>query len=382
MQSRRHLFAPLLLGTALLLSGCGEPQRVTYVDPNGSSRHDEGGSREPFVDHGADAAVRAQAIVRIRAALAVARTLAHSDRAAAAQVLEATIAEDLPLVEPRLAADAPQLRLRLREQLERLARRPPADQAGYDAAVQQVVSGTLAQARDAVVPVAARQDDGFRAAVLVEIIDEAALRYEEAVAATEEEGLDPVGAYRDAYGLLLDARTRGLDAVPPHARRSVQTRIAKIADMSMPGPTPPRQLTAPEQVTEDLAGVARLVSAAAGIDPVLPPPDPATADQLRSLKGDVARAIGTWERGDRSAAMRQLETAADAQLVPAARGLAAVDPQLLAQVERGMMITLPDAMRRGGDVAAAGAELDGLVDDAIALVESELELRREAEAAA
>ena len=59
------------------------------------------------------------------------------------------------------------------------------------------------------------------------------------------------------------------------------------------------------------------------------------------------------------------------------RGPVGVSPTLLADVQRGVVIDLPRTMRAKGDVAAAGVAVDTDVDEAIKLVEEELQLLRD-----
>lgn len=369
----------LLCCTVIGLAGCGSPDSVTYVDPNPDTLYagiTSTGDREPFVQYGADAAQRAEALVRIRGALASARTIQPTDPRAAARIVASAIETDLPFVEPTLAVNSPPVATELRTRLERLRDDPPGDADGYASLLQDVTGPTWQRAWNVAVPAGARQDDGFRAAVLVDVILEAATRYEEAFAGdgTEPESLD---AYRSAYGLLLDARTRNIDSVPERERRTVQARLTRAADRAAPGPTPPSDPRPAELVTAELATVADLVAAAAGVDPTLNSPDPGTPDQLRAVKRSLARAVETWEQGNATAASQQLRRAWHETLVPAGRSVATVDGDLLAQVEQELGITVPTAMRSNGDVVAAAAELDTLLDDAITLVEGELQLLRE-----
>lgn len=368
------------LAAALLLAGCGGPGQVTYVDPNAGdvSTQADGLAAEPIRRFGAAAAERAQAVVRIRGALAAARTLAAQEPSSARAVVDRVIDEDLPVIEPRVHAASPALARSLRGSLEQLRDDPPVNAVEYTREVRQISDSLLVQAADTVVSDAARQDIGFRAAVLHETLQQAGVDYEAAFDGGSDEIVQP-SEYRQAYGLVIDASTRQLEAVPEDQRALVRTRLEKIARSSLPGPTPPSDPRHPETVLGELTTLADDVARAAAIDPTYPEPDPATPDQLRSVKRSVAAAVEAWERGEGEAARRQLATADRTHLSVASAGLAAVSPMLLAELERDVVMTLPDAMTRGGDVSAAAAETDARIDEAIQLVEEELELLRESQ---
>lgn len=362
------------------MTGCGGSDQVTYVDPNVGDPATTGGelSGEPIRRFGAAAAERAKAIVRIRASLAAARTLAATDRAAARDVIARSIEEDLPVVEPRIHAARPDAATALREGLESLRDAPPRNVVAYTREVRRLGDSLLVQAADIVVPMAARQDQSFQAAILYETLQHAGIAYEAAFDGSGEQVEHP-DEYRLAYGLLIDASTRQLDAVPEDARPRIRSQLDKVARSSLPGPTPPEQPRDPVTVLGELSSLGDEVAQAAAIDPTWPAPDPATPDQLRSLKRSVAAAVEAFERGDVAAARRQLQIADRTHLALASGGLAAVSPGLLAELERDLVFALPEAMAAGSDVTAAAAEVDARIDQAIQLVEEELELLREAD---
>ena len=198
-------FATVALA-ALLLAGCGEASTVTYVDPNGPDAGVQAGDGgEPVRRHGVAAAERAEASIRIRSALAVARTIAVTDPDAASEVVRRSVEEDLPLLEGRAAASDPAASTGLRRGLEWLRDAPPADIAGYNREVRRLSDTLLVQVTNAAVPIAARQDAGFRSSVLYETLLAAATAYEASFeGATDDITLD--SEYRIAYGLLIDAR--------------------------------------------------------------------------------------------------------------------------------------------------------------------------------
>ena len=227
-----------------------------------------------------------------------------------------------------------------------------------------------------VVAPSARQDVGFRAALLYETLIDAATAYETAFEGGTEQITD-AGEYRRAYGAIIDASTRQLEAVPNDARGAIRAGLDNIARRTLPGPTPPADPRNPETVLGELSGLADQVAQTAGIDPTFPATDPGTPDQLRSLKRAVAAAVESWERGDRAGGLAQLSNADLVYLNPAAASVAAVSLALLHEMERGALVELPDAMRSDGDVVAAGTDLDADIDEAIAQIEQELELLRE-----
>jgi hypothetical protein len=364
-----------LLAAGVLLSGCGGPEEVTYVDPNPAGAAN--GSPAPFARFGAATTERAKAAIRIRAALAAARTLSAADPDAARAVLTRTIDEDLPAIEPRVVAANPRLAAALRAGIEQLRDKPPAPGAPYTREVRRISDSLLQQAADIAVPSTARLDNAFRAGLLYETLQQAGVSYEASFEGGSTEIVDPA-EYRLAYGLLVDANTRQLDALEQQDRAIAKDELERITRSSLPGPTPPKDPRRPDTVLGELTTLADDVVTAAGIDPTYPPPDPATPDQLRALKRTVAAAVEAFERGERDAARRQLASADRSQLAIASAGLAAVSPGLLAELERDVVITLPTAMSSHGDVAGTAAEVDARIDEAIQLVEEELELLREA----
>jgi hypothetical protein len=50
---------------------------------------------------------------------------------------------------------------------------------------------------------------------------------------------------------------------------------------------------------------------------------------------------------------------------------------LLTELERDVLVVLPDAIRDGDDVASLASDADMRLDEAISLVEEELEILRE-----
>lgn len=382
MLTRRTLprlgLVTLVVLACVALAGCGGPKRVTYVDPNGpASGSAAGTSGEPIARFGAAVAERDKAIIRVRAALAAARTLAPTDTTAASAVVDRAIQDDLPQFEPRVVAARPALATALRAGLERLRDAPPANVASYARLVRTITDTQLVQAETVAVPAQARQDVGFRAAMLHETLLQAATTYESSFEGSTDR-ISAVGDYRVAYGLLIDISTRQLESVPEDARPALRSQLDKLTRRSTPGPTPPSDPRNPDTVVSELGSLADDVAAAAQIDPTYPEPDPTTPDQLRTLKRSVAAAVASWQRGERAGALTQLATADRTSLASASGGLASVSPLLLADLERGVVIDLPAAMRSGGDVAGEGVQVDTDVDEAIQLVEEELQLLRDA----
>ena len=368
--------AVALLAT-LLLAGCGSAQSVTYVDPNGPGsgvRAGDGG--EPAVMHGVAAVERGMAVVGIRSSLATARTLAVTDPAAAGETIRRAIEEDLPLVEARAAASDAASSTSLRTGLEQLRDAPPRDLAAYNLEVRRLSDDVLKRVLNASVAMSARQDPSYRALLLHETLLAAAAAYEGSFEGGDDT-ITLVPEYQSSYGLLIDARTRQLEAVPEDDRPAVRANLDRVARRAMSGPNPSSSPQAPEVVLGDLSAIADEVAVSARIDPTWPGPDAATPDRLRSLKRAVAAAVEAAERGSVDTALEQLRAADRTLLLPAAAGIAAVSPSLLAELERDVMLTLPAAVRARSEVTARAAELDARLDEAIAQVEEELELLRE-----
>jgi len=370
------LCAVLVLAT-LVLAGCGSANTVTYVDPNGpASGVQAGDGGEPAVKHGVAAVERGMAAIRVRSALATARTLAVTDPAAASEAVRRVIDADLAMLEARAASTAPASSAALRNGLERLRDVPPADIAAYNREIRRLSDDVLVQVTNASVPIAARQDPAFRALLLHETLLAAATAYEGAFEGTSDT-ITLLPEYQAAYGMLIDARTRQLEAIPENERARIRADLDQVSRRAMGGPTPPASPKDPEVVLGDLSSIADDVAVAARIDPTWPGPDPATPDRLRSLQRSVAAAVEASERGASASALEQLRVADRTILVPASAGIAAVSPSLLAELERDVILDLPTAIRTGADVTARAAELDARLDEATGLVEEELELLRE-----
>lgn len=362
---------------ALLISGCGGPRQVTYVDPNGSDPVGQtGDGGEPFIRYGAAVTERARACIAARAGLTVARTVAVTDPSAASKVVERVLVEDLPTIEPRGIAGSPGATRQLRVGIEQLREDPPSEISGYNVQVQRLSDGLLARTCDVAVPPSARQDSSFRAALLHETLQDAATSYEEAF---DEDAtkIQDLAAYQRAYGLLVDASTRQLEAVPEDSRAAIRSRLDKITRRATSGPTPPDSPSAAELVVGDLSALADDVVLAAHIDPTFPEPNVQTPDQLRSLKRALAAAVEAFERDASDDALQQLRAADRTWLVPASSGIAAVSPSLMTELERDVLVTLPDAIRARGDVAKLASDADGRIDEALTLVEDELEILRD-----
>jgi len=376
--SRRALLFPFLVLAALGVGGCGSPDQVTYVDPNGNAGllTSPGGSNEPVRTHGIAALERAKAITRIRAALTAARTLRDSDAAAAASVLDRTIGEDLSYLEPRVAATDPGLAASLRGGLERLRDDPPDAADRYAGAVKRLVDVVLPKVEAATVGVTARQDAAFRADVLYETLNQAGSSYENAFDGGLD-GPDSVGEYRLAYGLAIDASTRQVAGLPDADRPAVRRRLDELVRSSFPAPTPPPDPRDPEDVLGDLTTLADEVAERAGIDPTFPPPDANAPDQLRSLKRAVAASVEAVERGATEEALQQLAAADRSIMAQAASSIAAVSPELLTNLEQSLLVDLPESVRGDGDVASVAVELDTRIDEAISLLEEELQALRD-----
>lgn len=368
------MLMPLLV---LFVVGCGEARHVTYVDPNGASPPAQtGDGGEPFIRHGAAATERARACIAVRVALTVARTLAVTDAASASGVLERTLVNDLPAIEPRGIAGAPRATAQLRTGIEQLRTDPPKDVAQYNVQVQRLSERLLARTCDVVVPQTARQDSSFRAGMLHETLQDAASSYEAAFDGTTTQVHD-IAAYQRAYGLLVDASTRQLEAVPESDRPQIRAQLDKLTRRAASSPVPPAKPYDPTLVVDDLSTLADDVAASASIDPTYPSPAPETPDQLRTLKRMLAAAVEAHERGANDDALQQLRHADETGLEPAASGVASVSATLLVELDRDLLITLPAAFRAGGDVVTIASDIDGRIDEAISLVEEELELIRE-----
>lgn len=374
---RTHVL--LIACATLALAGCGGARSATYVDPNPDALFAGGGASaapsEPFATHGADVAQRALALVRMRGALATARVLEPADPDAARDVIQRTLDVDFPVVEPELQLVRPAVRTRVRTALTLLAARPPADVAGYAVMIQRLVA-QLAAVDTAVVPIAARQDAAFRAGVLIDSINDAATRYGDAVAgglSAEEAAAE----YRTAYGILLDVRTRGIDAISIDDRRKAQSLVTTAVNRSMPSPTlaaDPRDATA---AATELGLAADYLATSSGADTTLPSPDPSSPEQWRALKRTIAGVVETWSRGDVTAARRAVRTAATELSPVATASLASVDPDQVVTIMRGLAIDLPAELRTGGDPETVAARIDADIDSAVTAIEQELELLRQ-----
>lgn len=373
----------MLVCAAALFPGCGDPKSASYVDPNPDSIFAGVGAdsiRQPLAEHGADSLERASAIGLMRGDLAAARILQPTDAKGAADLVGLAITEALPVFEPRLQSQDPALRGALRTALEGLHSQPPAGEPAYGAATAAITGKLADQVSAAVIPQGARQDPGFRAIVVADQLVDAGLRYEEATQGSER--IELPDSYREAYGLLLDARTRGITTLPAASRDTVRTRIAKVADRWLPGPTPPTDDISASQVLDGLSSVSDLVTASQDVDATPPPPDPNTPDQLRLLQRAAATAVQAARAGDSQRALDGLATAYRTHLTSAAHGLAAITPEELAHIEGLVAISIPQAISAGdssGQVDALATELDAAIDDAVSLVESELDLQRESE---
>jgi hypothetical protein len=231
------------------------------------------------------------------------------------------------------------------------------------------------RANTAVVPANARQDDGFRTAILIDQIVEASQRYVQAVDG-ETEPEFATTAYQVAYGLLLDARTRGLDTIATKYRQSIQSRLSRAADRATPGPTMPKNPRSADLVEQDLGIITDAITNVTGVDPVPPPPDAGSPDALRAIKQGVARALEVREQSSPQTARATLEQAVGINMPVAGRGIASVDPTMLAEIERALFIDFPAALNGKDEPTAIAEQLDARLDDAIQLVESELELLR------
>lgn len=371
---RRVSCIAAIVASTLLAAGCGGDDTVRYVDPNPDSAYlgaGGGGTSQPFLRSGADVAARARAIVHLRSRLATARALRATDPAAAARQLNTAVDVDLLLVEPWLELDAPALRRRVRSALERLRDASTTlPMATYSAGVDRTAGALLDAVAAAVVPTRDSQDAGFRAAVLATSIEDAALEFEQA--GTDEEHVD-ADEYSFAWGLLLDARTRGIDAATAPDRELVRRRLTTVADRDLTTPDAPDSLGRTQDTVDALTNIVDLVTSSAGVDTQLPSPGAEVPDQLRALKRIIAAALETWERGEVVAARRQLRTNAVTALQVAAPGLAATDPERLGRVADAVIIDLPATMTSGGDAESVAATLDTEIDDAVTTVQQELE---------
>jgi hypothetical protein len=365
-----------MAAAVLLIGGCGDPRQVTYVDPNGPRSPVRGGDGgEPFLRHGAAAVERARACIAVRGTLAVARTLAVNDRDGASTLLDRTLGDDLPMLESRARANAPEAAIQLRTGIEALRDQPPTNIADYNVAVRRLSEELLVDVCDVVVPAEARQDIAFRAGMLSETLLAAATAYEEAFEGSRR--VRQAEYYQRAYGLLIDASTRQLEAVPQDARPRIRQTLDGISRRATPGPTPPDRPHHPDLIVGDLSTLADDVVIATRIDPSYPLTTQETADRLRSLKLSIATAVEAYERGSVQDALETLRVADRTMLVPAASGVAAVTPSLLADLERDLLVVLPETIAQGGDLVTVATATDALVDEAVSLVEEELMALRE-----
>lgn len=362
----------------VILTGCGGSQQVTYVDPNGppGPADPSGATAQPIADHGIDVMARTMALVRLRAALVGVRTLAAVDPSNAGAPLTEPVERDLTTIEPRLHAADPSAARELRRRLETPNDTPLPNETAVVDEVRAISDGLLNDAYVQLIPPRARQDVRLRAVVLYETLNEAATEYE---SSTDEQGetITDADAYRRAYGLVVDASTRQLEAVPEDARPVIRAALDRIARRSFPGPTPPSQPRHPEVVLGELSGIADDVITAADVDPTYPTTDPATGDLLRALDRDVEAAVEAGLRGERTDAVRLLMAADRLRLEPAASGTASVGPDVLARIERGLLMDVRAALQSGRNIPSAAATLDADIDEAVALVEDELELLRQ-----
>lgn len=374
-RTRTLVLVPLAAG--LLAAGCGAANQVTYVDPNGPDAQVQAGDGgEPFVRYGADQLERSRACIALRSTLAVARTMAVTDVSSAGRDLEAAVSEQLAVIEPRGHVSAPKLTTQLRGALERLRDTPPASATAYSGEVRRIEETLLTPVCDVVVARPARQDIGYRAGLLQETLQDAATAYEAAFDGSDRDVQDTT-EYRSAYGLLIDASTRQLEAIPEDARPRIRSTLDQITRRSTPAPTPPNSPRSPELVVGELSALADDVVLAARIDPTYPEPSTDAPDQLRTLKREVASAVEFAKRGGQEAALAHVRAADRTGLTPAGSSIAAVSPSLVPELEQALLIAMPDAIRSGGDVAGVASEIDAKADEAIQLVEDELDLLRE-----
>ena len=376
----RLLHLPLVLLCAGVLAGCGTPGSATYVDPNDDALFSGGGAvartTEPFTTYGADVAQRALALVRLRGSLETARVLQPTDPDAARQVVERALEDDLPVIEPLLVLRAPRVDAEFRAHLVALAKNPPRDLAGYAANIQRTANVEVTRVNDIVVPIAARQDPAFRAAIMIESINDASVRYGNAV----EGGLDrstSLAEYRTAYGILLDLRTRGLDAITIDDRVKVQMILTTTANRTFPTPSLPRHPVDATTASIDMSTAADFITISTGADTTLPTPDAAAPEQWRQLKRNIAAALEMWSRGDTVRARNRLHATAIGLEPSATASLATVDPDRLVSILRQLDIELPAELRDGGAPEPAAARLDADIDSAVTAIEHELALIRQ-----
>lgn len=363
----------ITLATCVVVGGCGGADRVTYVDPNPESAYSgmrDGGTSEPFVTHGADDAVRAGAVRRLRGSVQLASLVAAAQPRRVGDVVTFLRDDSFAVIEPSLALRSPETANGLRRSLDALESLPASRIDGALAPTRRL----LGEAELVAVPAEARQDPGFRAASLASALSDAALDVESI------DGADDAAArasYWRAYAALLEARTTGLRDVPAQTRAGVGDRLAEVLSGWFADPSRAPE-TGARRVASDLNAIADDIVAAAGVDPVTAPPDAGTTELLQSLKRRVATAVESVERGDVQDARSQVEAAASTDLAGAASGLAAVDPALLTSLERSLVIDLPAAIAAGRGTGDVVATFDTQLDEAISVVEEELEIQREA----
>ena len=364
---------------ALVVAGCGDGRRVTYVDPNPQHSVARPQLATPVSTHGLQVLERAKAVVRIRATVATVRTLRSMGDVDPAASIATTLHEDLALLEPQAERATAGSSQHLESALRRLAVTASAPDAVGDVATDtlagRITRQLLATVQAAAVPLDARQDIGFRAAVLVQTLADAATALETALGA--DDTINDPDAYRRAYGLVTDAGVQQLDALAPRDARTIRRRIDALLRASMPGPRAPETMENGADVVEELLAIADRVEALAGIDLSYPDPDPTSPDQLRSLKRFIAAAAEAEQQGAHRQALATLKEANASALVPLAPSLAAVSMSDLTLIEHDLFMDLPDAIRSGSDMTAAAVSADEHIDDAIALLEGELETIRE-----
>lgn len=359
-----------------LAAGCSAvpAKTVTISDPNTTDSFDTtGGIATPIADFGSDTLLRSVAIARARGHLSAARALFAAARVEEArEQVQQAIDEDLAVFEPRLRARSPYLAARARNELRNMVEITTAttSRETYVDAVDDLSSATLQQSEDALLPAKARDSAAWDAAVLITLLNEAAVTYEQSFAGDVAIVLPE--RYVAAYGFLEFARVRGLDVLEPQARDQVRDRLDDLAARAFTSPTPPADPTSMDDVNNTLAAAGDMIAEAANVDTTPRPPDSDAPDRLalvqRALQ-DVDEAVASGNTPRARVELRRLYLS---NFIPASPSLATVDPDLYRQLDYQLGIGLPDELKR---TPVRAREIHELVSKALAdaaLAEQEL----------
>ena len=330
MHLRNQFLLVSVLVAAFTATGCGMPDKITYVDPNPPTALTAGAAiQEPVGHFGAHVIERHITLMRLHARLLAARAAVTGKATPPSSDLIAARDTEWALLQPVLLRTNAPLAGKLDKQIAELA---DAGDAATAAQIDQV-SATTEQAEAALSPRATRDDPGYRAATLHEAIAAASIAYEQALAGGNS--VASITDYHLAYGLLSVARDLTSSALEGRPASLIQSRIDRIAVRATPGPTPPDEPVDSATVSETLASLEDRIDEATNIDTTRAEPQNEAIDDL----ADVQAALKKSAEGPERERVLQLNEAWLA-LQKAAPTVAAVDPTLLTGMEQLLAITL------------------------------------------